>query len=106
MKGMLAPQFREEIIGHAEVRSTFRVSGVGTIAGCYVKDGKLQRSAGVRLIRDNVVIYEGKLSSLRRFKDDVKEVATGYECGVGLENYNDIKENDEIECFVEQEIER
>ena len=106
MKGMLAPQYREEIIGHAEVRSTFRVSGVGTIAGCYVKEGKLQRSAGVRLIRDNVVIYEGKLSSLRRFKDDVKEVATGYECGVGLENYNDIKENDEIECFVEQEIER
>ena len=106
MKGMLAPQYREEIIGHAEVRSTFRVSGVGTIAGCYVKDGKLQRSAGVRLVRDNVVIYDGKLSSLRRFKDDVKEVATGYECGVGLENYNDIKENDEIECFVEQEIER
>jgi len=106
MKGMLAPQYREEVIGHAEVRSTFRVSGVGTIAGCYVKEGKLQRSAGVRLIRDNVVIYEGKLSSLRRFKDDVKEVATGYECGVGLENYNDIKENDEIECFVEQEIER
>ena len=106
MKGMLAPQYREEVVGHAEVRSTFRVSGVGTIAGCYVKEGKLQRSAGVRLIRDNVVIYEGKLSSLRRFKDDVKEVATGYECGVGLENYNDIKENDEIECFVEQEIER
>ena len=106
MKGMLSPQFREEIIGHAEVRNTFRVSGVGTIAGCYVKDGKLQRSAGVRLVRDNVVIYEGKLSSLRRFKDDVKEVASGYECGVGLENYNDIKENDEIECFVEQEIER
>ena len=106
MKGMLAPQYREEVIGHAEVRSTFRVSGVGTIAGCYVKEGKLQRSAGVRLIRDNVVVYEGKLSSLRRFKDDVKEVATGYECGVGLENYNDIKENDEIECFVEQEIER
>ncbi|MBQ9196042.1 MAG: translation initiation factor IF-2, partial [Clostridia bacterium] len=106
MKGMLAPQYREEIIGHAEVRNTFRVSGVGTIAGCYVKEGKLQRSAGVRLVRDNVVIYEGKLSSLRRFKDDVREVATGYECGVGLENYNDIKENDEIECFVEQEIER
>ena len=106
MKGMLSPQFREEVIGHAEVRSTFRVTGVGTIAGCYVREGHLQRSAGVRLIRDNVVIYEGKLSSLRRFKDDVREVATGYECGVGLENYNDIKENDEIECFVEQEIER
>ena len=106
MKGMLAPQYREEIIGHAEVRSTFRVSGVGTIAGCYVKEGKLQRSAGVRLIRDNVVIYEGKLSSLRRFKDDVKEVASGYECGIGLENYNDIKEGDVIECFVMEEIER
>ena len=106
MKGMLSPQYREEVIGHAEVRSTFRVTGVGTIAGCYVREGHLQRSAGVRLIRDNVVIYEGKLSSLRRFKDDVREVATGYECGVGLENYNDIKENDEIECFVEQEIER
>lgn len=106
MKGMLAPQYREEIIGHAEVRSVFKVSGVGMVAGCYVKDGKLQRNAFVRLVRDNIVVFDGKLSSLRRFKDDVKEVAAGYECGVGLENYNDIKENDEIECFIQQEIER
>ena len=106
MKGMLAPQYREEIIGHAEVRSVFKVSGVGMVAGCYVKDGKLQRNASVRLVRDNIVVFDGKLSSLRRFKDDVKEVAAGYECGVGLENYNDIKENDEIECFIQQEIER
>ncbi len=106
MKGMLAPQYREEIIGHAEVRSVFKVSGVGMVAGCYVKDGKLQRNASVRLVRDNIVVFDGKLSSLRRFKDDVKEVAAGYECGVGLEIYNDIKENDEIECFIQQEIER
>ena len=106
MKGMLAPQYREEIIGHAEVRSVFKVSGVGMVAGCYVKDGKMQRNASVRLVRDNIVVFDGKLSSLRRFKDDVKEVAAGYECGVGLENYNDIKENDEIECFIQQEIER
>ena len=106
MKGMLAPQYREEIIGHAEVRSVFKVSGVGMVAGCYVKDGKLQRNASVRLVRDNIVVFDGKLSSLRRFKDDVKEVAAGYECGVGLENYNDIKENDEIECFIQQKIER
>ena len=106
MKGMLAPQYREEIIGHAEVRSVFKVSGAGMVAGCYVKDGKLQRNASVRLVRDNIVVFDGKLSSLRRFKDDVKEVAAGYECGVGLENYNDIKENDEIECFIQQEIER
>lgn len=106
MKGMLAPKFREEVIGHAQVRSTFRVSGVGTIAGCYVTDGHLQRNASVRLVRDNVIVFDGKLSSLRRFKDDVKEVASGYECGVGLENYNDIKENDEVECYVQQEIER
>ena len=106
MKGMLAPQYREEIIGHAEVRSVFKVSGVGMVAGCYVKDGKLQRNASVRLVRDNIVVFDGKLSSLSRFKDDVKEVAAGYECGVGLENYNDIKENDEIECFIQQEIER
>ena len=106
MKGMLAPQYREEVIGHAEVRNVFRVSGVGTVAGCYVKDGKLQRNAGVRLVRDNVIVFDGKLASLRRFKDDVREVNAGYECGAGLENYNDIKENDEIECYIQQEIER
>ena len=94
MKGMLAPKFREAVLGHAEVRTTFRVSGVGTIAGCYVQDGKIQRAAQVRIVRDGIVIHEGVLSSLKRFKDDVKEVASGYECGCGFENFNDIKEGD------------
>ena len=106
MKGMLEPVLKENILGHAEVRNTFKITGVGTIAGCYVTDGKMQRNASVRLLRDNVVVFEGKLSSLRRFKDDVKEVASGYECGVGLENYNDVKEGDVVECFVMEEIER
>ncbi len=105
MKGMLEPVFKETLLGHAEVRNTFRITGAGTIAGCYVTDGKMQRNASVRLLRDNVVIFEGKLSSLRRFKDDVREVATGYECGIGLEGYNDIKEKDVIECFVMEEVE-
>ena len=106
MKGLLAPQFKEVLLGHAEVRSVFKITGAGTVAGCYVLDGKMQRNASVRLLRDNVVIFEGKLSSLRRFKDDVREVAAGYECGIGLENYNDIKESDTVECFEQQEIER
>ena len=106
MKGLLAPKFQENILGHAQVRQPFRVSGVGTIAGSYVTDGKIQRNAQVRLLRDNVVVYEGKISSLRRFKDDAREVATGFECGIGLENYNDVKENDVIECFEMEEIER
>ena len=106
MKGMLEPEFKESIIGHAQVRNVFRITGAGTIAGCYVTDGKLQRNASVRLLRDNVVAFEGKLSSLRRFKDDVKEIGSGYECGVGLENYSDIKENDIVECFILEEIER
>ncbi|MDI9520309.1 MAG: translation initiation factor IF-2 [Bacillota bacterium] len=106
MKGMLAPEFKEVVLGHAEVRNVFKITGSGTIAGCYVTDGKMQRNQPVRLLRDNVVIFEGKLSSLRRFKDDVREVASGYECGIGLENYNDIKENDVIECFMMEEIER
>ena len=105
MKGMLAPKYVEEVIGHAEVRNVFKITGAGTIAGSYVKDGHLQRNAFFRLIRDNVVVFEGKVSSLRRFKDDVKEVAEGYECGVGLENYNDLKENDVIECFIQKEVE-
>ena len=104
MKGMLAPKFREAVLGHAEVRTTFRVSGVGTIAGCYVQDGKIQRSAQVRIVRDGIVIHEGILSSLKRFKDDVKEVASGYECGCGFENFNDIKEGDVFEAFVMEEI--
>ena len=106
MKGLLAPEFKENLLGHAQVRNVFKITGAGTIAGSYVTDGKVQRNASVRLLRDNVVIFEGKLSSLRRFKDDVKEVAAGYECGIGLENYNDIKENDVVECFVMEEIER
>lgn len=106
MKGMLAPKFREAILGHAEVRTTFRVSGVGTIAGCYVQDGKIQRNAQVRIVRDGIVIHEGVLSSLKRFKDDVKEVASGYECGCGFENFNDIKEGDVFEAFVMEEIPR
>ena len=106
MKGLLAPEFKENVIGHAEVRSVFKVSGVGMVAGCYVTDGKVQRNAQVRLLRDNVVVFEGKLDSLKRFKDDAKEVAAGYECGVGLENYNDVKEGDVIECFVMEEIKR
>ncbi len=106
MKGLLAPKFRENIIGRCEVRSTFKVSGVGTIAGCYVKEGKVTRSAQVRVVRDGIVIVEDKIASLRRFKDDVKEVATSYECGIGLESFNDIKENDQFEVFVMEEVER
>ena len=106
MKGMLDPTFEEKVIGTAEVRQTFKVSGVGTIAGGYVLDGKLERNAGVRVIRENVVIHEGKLASLKRFKDDVKEVAKGYECGLQIENYNDIKEMDIIEAFVMEEVKK
>jgi translation initiation factor IF-2 len=105
MLGLLEPKFREVALGRAEVRQTFRVTGAGVIAGSYVLDGKIQRNARARLLRDNVVVYEGKVESLRRFKDDAKEVATGYECGIGLENYNDIKEGDIIECFLMEEIE-
>ncbi len=106
MKGLLAPKFKEVLLGHATVRSPFKVSGVGTIAGSYVTDGKIIRNQQIRLLRDNVVIHEGKISSLQRFKDAVKEVNTGYECGIGIENYNDIKENDVIECFMMEEIEQ
>ncbi|MBP3410504.1 MAG: translation initiation factor IF-2 [Clostridia bacterium] len=106
MKGLLAPKFKEVLLGHATVRSPFKVSGVGTIAGSYVTDGKIMRNQQIRLLRDNVVIHEGKISSLQRFKDAVKEVNTGYECGIGIENYNDIKENDVIECFMMEEIEQ
>lgn len=104
MKGMLAPTFREEIIGHIEIRTTFKVSGVGTIGGAYVTDGKIQRNSSVRVVRDGIVIHEGNLGSLKRFKDDVKEVAAGYECGISVENYNDIKEGDVIEAYVMQEV--
>jgi len=104
MKGMLAPKFQEKVIGHAEVRQTYKVSKVGTVCGCYVLDGKIQRGCSVRVLRDNVVIFEGELASLRRFKDDVKEVASGYECGMQVERFNDIKEMDIIECFVMEQI--
>ncbi|MBP3313104.1 MAG: translation initiation factor IF-2 [Oscillospiraceae bacterium] len=104
MKGMLDPKFREAIIGHAEVRQTYKVSSVGTIAGCYVKDGKITRDAQVRVLRDNIVIHEGQLGSLQRFKDSVKEVAANYECGISIDKYNDIKEGDIFECFVMEQI--
>jgi len=106
MKGMLDPVFEEKVIGTAEVRQTFKVSGVGTIAGCYVTDGKIARNAGIRVIRDNVVIHDGKLVSLKRFKDDVKEVASGYECGLQIENYNDIVELDTLEVYVMEEVKK
>ena len=106
LKGMLAPKFKETVLGRAEVRETFKISGVGVIAGCKVVEGKLQRNADLRLLRDNVVITENKVSSLKRLKDDVKEVLTGFECGVGIENYNDIKVGDVIECFLMEEVEQ
>ncbi len=106
MKGMLAPKFRENLLGHAEVRQTIHVPGVGTIAGSYILDGKIARHAQIRVVRDGIVIFEDKISSLKRFKDDAKEVAQGYECGVGLEKFNDIKEGDILEAFIMEEIER
>jgi translation initiation factor IF-2 len=106
MKGLLDPEFEEKIVGQAEVRQTIKVSKVGTIAGSYVIEGKMVRDAGVRIIRENVVIFEGELDSLKRFKDDAKEVAKGYECGITIKNYNDIKEGDIIEAFVMEEIKR
>ena len=105
MKGMLAPQFREVLTGHAEIRQTYHVSKVGTIAGCYMQDGKIVRSSGVRVVRDGIVVHEGELASLRRFKDDVKEVAEGYEFGCSIEKFNDLKEGDIIEAFVMEKIE-
>ena len=106
MKGLLEPEYREVLLGHAEVRNVFKITGAGIIAGCYVTDGKVQRNASVRLLRDNVVVHEGKLSSLRHLKDDVKEMAAGYECGMSLEGHNDIKEGDVVECYIMEEIPR
>ncbi|MBR0446194.1 MAG: translation initiation factor IF-2 [Oscillospiraceae bacterium] len=106
MKGMLAPKFEEVIIGHAEVRMTYKVSAIGTIAGCMVKDGKVSRDAQVRVLRDNIVIHQGEVGSLQRFKDAAKEVTAGYECGMSIAKFNDIKEGDVFECFVMQEIKR
>lgn len=106
MKGMLAPKYEEKVIGNAEVRQTFRISNVGTIAGAYVLTGKVERNAGVRVLRDNIVIHDGKLSTLKRFKDEAKEVTKGFECGIQIENYNDIKEGDIIEVYIMEEIKR
>jgi translation initiation factor IF-2 len=105
MKGMLSPKMKEVVLGHAEIRQVFRVSGVGSVGGSMVTDGKIIRSCEVRVVRDGIVVHEGRLASLRRFKDDVREVAAGYECGIGLERFNDIKEGDVIEAFEMQEIE-
>ncbi|MCF0121616.1 MAG: translation initiation factor IF-2, partial [Oscillospiraceae bacterium] len=101
---MLAPKFREAVIAHAEVRQVYKVSHVGTVCGCYVQDGKIVRNCQVRVLRDNIVIHDGTLASLRRFKDDVKEVASGYECGLSVEKFNDIKEGDIIEAFIMEQI--
>jgi len=104
MKGMLAPKFKESVLGHAEIRQTFKASKVGTIAGCYVLDGKISRNASVRVVRDGVVVFEGELASLKRFKDDAKEVLTGFECGLNIERFNDIKEGDIIEAYEMVEV--
>ena len=106
MQGMLDPEYKEEVTGTVEVRNTFKVPNAGMIAGGYVTDGKIERNVDIRLLRDGIVIHEGKVSSLRRFKDDVKEVSKGYECGVGIENYNDVKDGDVIEAYKMVEIER
>lgn len=106
MKGLLDPVYEEKVIGEAEVRETFKVSRIGTIAGCYVANGVVRRNSLCRVIREGVVIYEGKINSLRRFKDDVREVAQGYECGMTIENFNDIKVGDVIECYIMEEVEQ
>ena len=104
MVGLLDPTFKEIVLGQAKVRQLFRVPRLGTIAGCYIADGKVTRSSEVRLLRDNVVIYTGKIASLKRFKDDVSEVKQGYECGIGIAGYNDLKEEDVIESFVMEKV--
>jgi translation initiation factor IF-2 len=104
MEGLLEPTFKEVLLGHAEIRETFKVPKVGVIAGCYVTDGKVVRSADVRLLRDNVVIFEGSIGSLRRFKEDASEVKEGFECGIGLAGYNDIKVGDVIEVFTTEKV--
>jgi translation initiation factor IF-2 len=105
MEGMLAPEFKEEILGTAEIRETFKISKIGTIAGCFVTEGKILRNANVRVIRDGIVIYTGELGSLKRFKDDVKEVKNGYECGLNIDKFNDIKVGDLVEAYHEVEVE-
>ena len=104
MTGLLAPTFREEVQGRAEVRKLFQVPKVGTVAGCGVLDGKITRTSEARVIRDGIVVYTGKIGSLRRVKDDVREVASGYECGIGIENFNDVKVGDVIEAFTQVQV--
>ncbi len=106
MKGMLDPEYKENVLGYVDVRQTFKVPGAGTIAGCYVTQGKIQRNAQIRLVRDGIIIHEGKISSLKRFKDDAKEVGENFECGIGIEDFNDIKEGDTMECFIMEEVKR
>jgi translation initiation factor IF-2 len=106
MEGMLSPEMKEEITGTAEIRETYKISKVGTIAGCMVTSGKIYRNSGIRLIREGVVVFSGNLASLKRFKDDVKEVAKGYDCGIQIKNYNDIKELDLLECFQEVAVKK
>ena len=106
MSGLLTPDIVEKVLGRAEVRNTFNVPKIGTIAGSFVNDGKIQRSNMARLIRDGKIVYEGKISSLKRFKDDAREVAQGFECGIGIENFNDVKVGDVIEAFIKEEIAR
>lgn len=106
MEGMLSPEIKEEITAQIEVLNTFKISKVGTIAGCLVREGKIKRNNKIRLIRDGIVVYSGELGALKRFKDDVKEVATGYECGISINNYNDIKVGDFIEAFEEVEVKK
>jgi translation initiation factor IF-2 len=104
MAGLLEPVYNENIIGRVDIKQVFHISKVGTVAGCYVTDGKIERAANVRLLRDDVVIFDGNISSLKRFKDDVKDVSSGFECGVGLENYNDIKPGDVLEFYTLEEM--
>jgi translation initiation factor IF-2 len=106
MEGMLSPVFKEEITGSAEIRETFKISKIGTIAGCMVTNGKIYRNSGIRLIREGVVVYTGELSSLKRFKDDAKEVSKGYDCGMQVKNYNDIHVGDVLEAFQEVEVKK
>ena len=106
IKGMLAPTYKEVLLGHAEVRQVIHVPNVGSIAGSYLQDGKVTRQSKIRVVRDGIVIFEDAISSLRRFKDDVKEVAQGYECGIGLEKFNDIKEGDILEAYIMEEVKR
>ena len=106
MEGMLSPEMREEITGNAEIRETFKISKIGTIAGCMVTSGKIFRNSGIRIIRDSVVVYTGELATLKRFKDDAKEVAKGYDCGMQIKNYNDIKIGDVIEAYQEVAVKK